>query len=716
MTMMKMKGDLMADRSFNLDRASESFRTEFRAALAGLKVGERIRVGDVMGALPSSQPTEGERAEQPAVVQFLGSRIGREAIDEEARSVGLSFSSEQPYERWWGVEVLGHNSGEMDVSWIGSGRAPFLADHDTKQQIGVVLSAELGADRRGLAGVRFGKSARAQQEWQDVLDGVRVNVSVGYEIRELELVKQEGEVKTYRVTDWQPLEVSLVSIPADMTVGVGREGGLELNPPAVVPAAAKPVQVKEKAMPEITAGDITIAETAAREAALKTERERCSGILELGTRHQMRQIAEEHIAKGTALELFRGLMLDELHKRGSDKPLQNPVGQLDLSKREVAQFSVARYMRSLIDKDVALAPFEHECAKAVREAMDKAGYRGQGKGNFLPYDLMTAQLPGVRVENGNLVVGDRVIGAQRDLATTPVGAGGAMVATDLLSADFITLLRNASMVRRMGARVLGGLVGNVAIPRQTGTVTMGWVAQAGAATESDAVFAQVTMSPKTAHGIQDVTRDLLLQGTPAVEGLVRADLIEAMATQLDFIALHGTGASNQPTGLAATAGIGSVAGGTNGLAPTWDHIVDLESQVANNNAAVAAVGYLTNTRVRGRLKRTQKFASTNGQEIWMPPMAGQEAALYGSLNGYSAGVSNNVRNDLVKGSSGAVCSAIFFGNWNDLLIGEWGTAEILPDEVTQAANRIVRMHVYQTIDIAVRRGQSFAAMLDALTV
>lgn len=706
----------MPDRAMNLDRASETFRTEFRAALEQLQVGERIRVGDVVGALPSSQPAQGERAEQPAVVQFLGSRIGREAIDEEGRTVALSFSSEEPYERWWGIEVLGHQRGEVDINWVGSGRAPLLADHDTRQQIGVVLSAELGTDRRGLASVRFGKNARAQQEWQDVLDGVRVNVSVGYEIRELELVKQEGEVKTYRVTDWQPLEVSLVSIPADMTVGVGREGGLELNPPAVVPAAAKPVKLKETAMPEITLADVTVAETAAREAAQKTERERAAGILELGTRHNMRQIAEEHIHKGTSLELFRGLMLDELHKRGSDKPLQNPAAQIDLSAKEVRQFSVARYYRSLIDKDASVAPFEHECAKEVREALERAGQHARGKGNFLPYDVLASQVPGVRSVDGHLMIGDRVIGAQRDLSTSTTGAGGAMVATDLLAADFITLLRNASLVRRMGARVLGGLVGNVAIPRQTAGVTVGFVAQADAASESDATFAQVTLSPKTAHGIQDVTRDLLLQGTPAVEGLVRMDLIESMATQLDAIALHGTGASNQPTGLAATAGIGSVAGGTNGLAPTWDNIVDLESAVANNNAAVNAVGYLTNTRVRGRLKRTQKFASTNGQEIWMPPMAGDEASLYGSLNGYRAGVSNNVSNTLVKGSSGAVCSAIFFGNWNDLLIGEWGTAEILPDEVTQAANRIVRMHVYQTLDIAVRRAQSFAAMLDALTV
>lgn len=704
----------MAERSLHLDRASEEVRAQFRAALAALQVGERIRVGDVLVPAAAGEVDAGERTDQPAVVQFIGARIGREAIDEEGRTVALSFSSEQPYERWWGIEVLGHRKGEVDMSWVGSGRAPLLADHDTRQQIGVVLSAELGTDRRGLASVRFGKNARAQQEWQDVLDGVRVNVSVGYEIRELELVKQEGDVKTYRVTDWQPLEVSLVSIPADMTVGVGRDGGLELNPPAV-PAAAKPKVTQESTMTQPTV-DVAVVESAAREAAQKTERERVSGILELGTRHQMREIAEEHIHKGTSLELFRGLMLEELHKRGSNRPLANPPSQLDLSQREVKQFSVARYYRSLIDKDSSVAPFEHECAKAVREALEKAGQHARGKGNYLPYDVLASQVPGVRAVDGQLMIGDRVIGAQRDLSTATTGAGGAMVATDLLAADFITLLRNASLVRRMGARVLGGLVGNVAIPRQTASLTIGWFAQAGAASESDATFAQVSLSPKTAHGIQDVTRDLLLQGTPAVEGLVRMDLIESMATQLDFIALHGTGASNQPTGLAATAGIGSVAGGTNGAAPTWDNIVDLESAVANNNAAVNAVGYLTNTRVRGRLKRTQKFASTNGQEVWMPPMAGDDPALYGSLNGYRAGVSNNVRNDLVKGTSGAVCSAIFFGNWNDLLIGEWGTAEILPDEVTQAANRIVRMHVYQTLDIAVRRAQSFAAMLDALTV
>lgn len=654
--------------------------------------------------------------------QYRTFALNRADIDEEARTVPLSFSSEEPYQRWWGIEILGHKKDEVNMDWIAGGTAPLLKDHDRYNQIGVIETATLGSDRKGRAVVRFGKSARAEEEFQEVLNGVRSNISVGYEIDELTLMKETNDNSEYRVTKWTPLEVSTVSIPADRTVGVGKDDAdrpakavrvcRSDAAPATIPV---PIETSAKKEIQMTTAVDTQELDKIRTQARQEEADRTKGILALATRHNMREFAEEHIAKGTSLELFRGLALDELHKRGSDKPLNQPIAEIGLSKKEAQQFSVRKFMLSIANRNTADAPFEHECAKAVRAAMEKEGYRGQGPGNFLPYEIMSQPLPGVRVHEGRLMIGDQVI-SQRDLATTPLASGGAMVATDLLAADFITLLRNASLVRQMGARVLSGLVGNVAIPRQIGSVTPGWVAQSGAATESDASFAQVTMSMKTCHGIQDVTRDLLMQSTPAAEGLVRADLIETMATQLDFIALHGTGASNQPTGLANTAGIGSEAGGANGAAPTWDNVVNLESAVANNNAAQGATGYLTNTRVRGRLKRTQKFTGTNGQEIWQGPPAGADGGLYGTLNGYRAGVSNNVRSDLTKGTSTGVCSAIFFGNWADLLIGEWGTAEILPDEVTQASNRIIRMHIWQSLDIAVRRQQSFAAMLDALTV
>lgn len=689
-------------------------RDHLLAALRSLQVGQRARIEDlVAGAVTVSDgdPAAGTRG-APRLVDYVTTSLRADdgqagVIDPETRETDLSYSSEAPYERWWGIEILGHDAGEQDMSWIASGRAPLLADHDPSIQIGVVRSAQLGRDRRGRARVAFGKSARAEQEMQDANDGVRVNVSVGYEIRELELVKQEGEVRTYRVTDWRPLEVSLVSIPADMSVGVGRSAAGNTNR-SPAPPAAPPKEVKMEA---ITSADLD----KARNEASVAERSRLREILALGTRHNLRELAERAMHDGTSLELFRGQVLEELHKRGSDKPLDTPAAQIGLTQREAQQFSVGRYMRSLLERNPELAAFETECVRAVRDSMERAGYRGAGGGNYLPFEVMQQPLPGVRAVDGHLMIGDRVVAAQRDLSSATATAGGNLVATDLVATDFITLLRNATLVRRMGARVLSGLVGNVAIPRQTGGITPGWVAQAGAASESDATFGLVTLSQKTVHGIQDVTRDLLLQGTPAVEGLIRADLLASMAVAIDAAAIHGTGASNQPTGLAATAGIGAVAGGTNGAAPTWDNIVALESQVATANAAMGSLGYLTNARVRGKLKTTQKFSGTNGQEIWMPPMAGDDASMFGSLNGYRAGVSNNVRSDLTKGTSSGVCSAIFYGNWADLLIGEWGTAEILPDQYTQASNRIVRFHVYQSVDVAVRRAQSFAAMLDALT-
>jgi HK97 family phage major capsid protein len=686
--------------------------------------------------MTTKQQTSQKEAQMPQAVNDEPLKLGRQwrtlainkrEIDLEARTVPLSFSSEEPYRRWWGTEILGHGPGEVDMSWMSSGRAPLLADHDTRQQIGVILSAEIGTDRKGRAVAQFGKSPRAEQEWQDVVDGVRTNVSVGYEILELELVKQEGDENTYRVTKWMPLENSTVAIPADMTVGIGRSAeGPDLKPVRVVRSAAllaqEPAQEPQTppAQPQVKEQPVTqdvidkAAATAASEAQT-AERARVQAIMALGTRHHLRELADKAVVEGVAVEMFRGLVLDELHKKGSNVPLEAPVGEIGLAAKEAKSFSLQRYLRSLAEKNPTLAAFEHECARTVAENYSRTGLKASSSGMFLPYDLMVAPMPGVRAANGMLYIGDRAVAAQRDLATSSLGAGGALVATNLDAANFITLLRAASLVSRMGARTLSGLVGNVDIPRMTGSVTAGWVAQGGAGTESDATFGKVSLSPKTVHAIQDITRDLYLQATPEIEGLLRMDMVEIMATQKDFIALHGTGAGNQPTGLVNTAGIGAEVGGTNGAAPTWDNLVNLESLVANNNAAVGSLGYLTNTKVRGKLKRTQKFASTNGKEIWDPAGAGDDSSLFGSLNGYRAGVSNNVRSDLTKGSSTSVCSALIFGNWADLLIGEWGSAEIMVDEVTQAANRIKRLHIWQTLDIAVRRGQSFSAMTDILT-
>ena len=177
-------------------------------------------------------------------------------------------------------------------------------------------------------------------------------------------------------------------------------------------------------------------------------------------------------------------------------------------------------------------------------------------------------------------------------------------------------------------------------------------------------------------------------------------------------AINGSGSSNQPTGLLNISGIGSVAGGTNGLAPTYEHMVDLESAVANANADSGSLAYLTNTKVRGKLRKTQEFASTNGKAVWTS-MPGQRGV--GDVLGYEAMVTNSVPSTLDKGTSTGVCSAIIFGNWADFVIGMWGGLDILLDPYTGATAGTRRVVAMQDVDFNARHAASFAAMKDALT-
>ena len=152
--------------------------------------------------------------------------VAREAVDAEARTVELSFASELPYERWWGIEILDVAPTAMRLGRLSNG-GPLLMDHDARDQVGVIESVQIGKDRVARAVVRFGKSARAEEVFQDVADGIRRNVSVGYVINNAVLVEtsDDGDNNTYRVTDWEPYEITLTSVPADPTVGVGRSAG-----------------------------------------------------------------------------------------------------------------------------------------------------------------------------------------------------------------------------------------------------------------------------------------------------------------------------------------------------------------------------------------------------------------------------------------------------------------------------------------------------------
>ena len=189
--------------------------------------------------------------------------------------------------------------------------------------------------------------------------------------------------------------------------------------------------------------------------------------------------------------------------------------------------------------------------------------------------------------------------------------------------------------------------------------------------------------------------------------LIRNDFVALLADAIDTAAIKGSGSSNQPTGILNTSGIGSVAGGTNGASPTLDHLLDLKKEIAVDNAYVATCGFLTNAKVEsvlGKLKDSQGqyFLSLFGAELSRSQIAGRRFE-----------VSNNVPSNLTKGS-GSNLSAVVYGNFSDLLIGLFGTLEILVNPYADFAKGTTGIRALQSIDIAVRHAESFAAMQDAI--
>lgn len=602
-------------------------------------------------------------------------QLERGAINEEARTVTLAFASETPVERWWGTEILDCTASAMRQARLRAG-ANLLCDHNTRDVVGVVESVEIGTDKVARAVVRFGKSVRAEEVWQDVKDGIRRNVSVGYLIHRAVLAEERDGQETYRITDWEPYEISLLSVPADMSVGVGRGLGASGTEPAPATAAsATPSPTKETRTmdPQATSGAGNAAPAQPTQAAQRNHAVEISALakdIKGGP-----ELAMSAIQRGLTVEQFQGEMIRHL----STQP--KPTADIGMTDKEVRGFSIVRALHALanpLDANArSAAAFEFEASAAAAQKMGK-----QARGLMLPYDVVRAS----------------------DLVKGTANKGGNLVATELLSGSFIDLLRNAMVINSMGAVTLSGLVGDIAIPKQTGAATAYWVAEDGSPTQSGQTIGQVLMSPKTVGAFTDISRKLLLQSSIDVEGMVQNDLATVLGLAIQQAGL--VHAADRPKGiLGGHVATPTVVGGANGAAPTWEHVVGLETAVSVANADVGTLAYLTNAKVRGKLKTTSKVSGQNGF-IWENGDT--------PLNGYRCAITNALPSNLTKGTANN-CSAAIFGNWADLVIGMWGSLDLTVDTTTLGTSGAVRVIALQDVDIAVRNAESFATFADILT-
>lgn len=646
------------------------------------------------------------------------------AVDIAARTVTFPFSSEEPCDMWYGTEILSHAPGAMRMG-ERQANMPLLFNHNRNDLLGAVPSITIDKDGRGYCTVRFGKDERGEWAMQQAADEILVNASFMYRVYKFE---EDVDAEIYTATDWEPYEISLVTVPADASVGIGRAAGDEENPVTIEVRGSPPTQTTASntepaesgfffAHPGSTTpkgnemknrhllqnqadsgdtggagGAIVLDESKYRGEGAVNERKRIAEIEAMCRQHKAPdELRTGLVQNGATVEQSRGALLDLLLTRSAIPAADLGNGfSPDMDVREKAKYSMIRAINAAISKDWKLAGFELEVSNEIGKRMGK-----DTTGFFMPTNIQFAQ--------------------RAQYASGASATGGALVATNLLAGSFIEILRNKARVLQLGATVLSGLVGNVVIPRQTGASTAYWVAETGSITASEATFDQMTLTFKSVGARSAITRSMLMQSTPDIEMIARADLIAQIALEVDRAALSGTGASNQPTGIANTAGIGSVVGGTNGAQVTIDHLIDLETAVAVGNADVDGMAYLANAKTVGWLK---KLKSTTGQYLWTQSATGGRSATPIDINGYPMARSNQARSNLTKGTSVGVASEIFFGNWPEVVIGEWGILEILPNpyDSTLYPQGGVLLRAMQSLDIGVRHAASFAVMSDGLTV
>lgn len=413
-------------------------------------------------------------------------------------------------------------------------------------------------------------------------------------------------------------------------------------------------------------------------AAADIESARVRSIVDVGeqyAKYVSQSDIANHIRNGKSAEQFRDFVMSKMETRHTDtSPLH--VG---MNKTEARRYSLGRAIRASIIGDWSDAGLEREASEAVAKLTGRSP-----EGFYIPLDVYRRDFNvGTATEAGNLMM------------------------TEMRNDLYVDALRASMVMAGLGVRILPGLTNNIDIPRKSVASTLGMLTEIGSASETQPNIAKLTLSPKRIGAFVEVSKQAILQSPMALEPMIRDDLLVGAALLLENQAINGNGTSPNILGLRNTTAISTATSGANGATVAWGHFVDLESAVANANAEPDRLaGYLTNTRVRGRAKQVQR--GTNLDYIWQSGPT--------PINGYRAAITNNVPNNLTKGTSTTVCSATFFSSdWSMAVLGLFGAPDITVDPYTLAATGQVRITLNQFADFGVRQPGAFAVNLDQLT-
>ncbi len=588
-------------------------------------------------------------------IQSNGDQI-ESFIDQENRTVTLSFASTEPVEREFGMEILDHGEDSVNLSRLQKA-GPVLVNHNRDDVVGIVEKVWI-ENGRSYSQIRFGRSARATEVFNDVVDGIRRTVSFGYRVKEL--VKSEERstknVPTYIATDWEPYEISLEVLPADPTVGIGRSE--EDN-------AENTVVVKENNIPivEVKKEKRTMSDkTNERLDGIKAERKRLNSLRKTAdqVRHlfpEVDALVEDFSNSERTMDEFNAALVAKMNEvKTPSLESRSGEAEIGMSDNDLADYSLTRLVNAMATGNYSDAGLELEASRAYADMVGN-----EARGAYVPFDVLS------------------------QTRTTTSSGAGSLIATDFWGQSYIDVLRNNSVVVGMGAQVIPGLVGDVDIPKASNEIGYTWINNEttdGGLT--DLTSGAVNLSPTTITGGVGLTRKMLKQtGNPAIEAIVRNQMNAGIGVAIDTAALVGAGTGAIPAGITTFANVVEDAS-----ALDWAAIVGLESRVAGQNADLGSLGYVCSSASKGDMKTTLRDAGVSGYLM----------ADNGTVNGYQCGVTN------------ILSDTMMFGNFNDLMIPMWGGIDIELDKVTLGARGGLVMRVFLDADVKARRVESFAQL------
>lgn len=632
----------------------------------------------------------GEKLTIPKTL-FRTASFDRGAIDEANRTVELSISSDEPYERWFGVEILDHSAGAIRMDRLRDG-APLLFNHDRSALLGKILEATSDGKRLRIK-AKIAENDLAQNLWKDIVSGVLSKASVGYSVEKMIMEEEKDGVCTYRCTEWTPYEGSLVTIPADNSVGVGRgkegegtqdivverKNGVDTEPKSgqradMSTAVAEPTDKKETKVDVVAERKAAVDEFQARAKKIND----FVDALRENRKIDVSELAKQYLFGEKAGASFDDFRQEVLLNEFKAKPVDTN-GEIGASEKDIKQYSVIKALRDMAVGG-KLEGLEREMSEASAKVMK---HKFEKSGAFLvPMEVTRwGQIELMQKSMNSLM--------QRAQSAGSFTAGGALVAQEMQG--LIEFLRNRTVLGQLGITILSGIVGDLVFPVQTGGATAYWVSETGALTDSEATFGNKTMTPHRLGATIPVTTQILAQSSISMENWVRQELDIVTSLKADAAGLQGTGTLGEPLGIANTAGINATV--TFGGAAEWADVVEFETGIAADNADIGTMAFALSTASVGKWKTILRSSVAGASYLILDDM---------TANGYKVNRTNQITGNIA-----------FFGVWAQLMRAIWAGRELIVDPYALKKSGQIEVTVNEMTDFLVRQPLAFNVSTDS---